>query len=390
MSALFRPPIGGVSIVRTVRCFIGPLIGLFVLLFALPAGAHQFQVEPVSVTIRPQATFIHVEFVGNVQDITQAVTVQDSEKRGDEFAPEVLQRMTEYLNGHLFISQNGEALPATVTVLRFQSGLDPTQARFRMVARYPRAIVSKDAEKAPITITSNLFDYLPNAVSMVTVSGLVHKLVSGDPTKNSATIDPSAFASNLFRNIRDFLILGAEHIVTGPDHILFILAFLLVAPNLPSLIRTLTGFTIAHSITLVLSTLGIVQFDARIVDIAVAASIVYVGAENFFLKDMNRRFWVASGFGLVHGLAFAGNLRDAGLPEGSALFWSLLSFNLGVEIAQVILCLIAFPLVTLWRTGVEKRARSGAMTWPAVIRVTSAGVIIAGVYWLIQRAFGSA
>lgn len=365
------------------------VLGLFVAL--LPVGhafGHAFQVEPVSIILRPQDKFINAEFIGNVQDITQTVNVEANEKRGDEFAPAVLKRMTEYLNQHLVISQGGEKLKGEVVNLRFNAQLDPTQSRFTMVARYPRAHLDTAAKNKPITITSTLFDYLPNAVSMVTVGGLVHKLVSTDSSANSATIDPSAFVSNLFINIRDFMSLGIEHIFTGPDHICFILAFMLVAPNLKSLIKTLTGFTVAHSLTLILLTLGVIHVNPKWVDVAVALSIVYVGVENLVLKNQNWRFWVASGFGLVHGMAFAGNLKDAGLPEGSALFWSLLSFNLGVEAAQVIICVACFPLLMKWKASTEKTGRAGGLSWKAITNIVSVGIIIAGTYWLIQRAFG--
>jgi hydrogenase/urease accessory protein HupE len=189
----------------------------------------------------------------------------------------------------------------------------------------------------------------------------------------ATTIDPSALASNLLRNVRDFLALGVVHIFEGIDHVLFILGLLLVSTSLRGLVKTLTGFTIAHSITLILSTLSVITPPARLVDTLVALSIVYVGLENILrntadAKGTDHRFWIASGFGLVHGFAFATNLREAGLPEGSALFWSLLSFNVGVEIAQVTIAAAAFPLLLLWKRSTEQRQRYGGMPWTSVVR----------------------
>jgi TctA family transporter len=163
----------------------------------------------------------------------------------------------------------------------------------------------------------------------------------------------------------------------------------MVSENLKQLIKTLTGFTIAHSITLVLTTIGVFHVNARIVDIFVALSIVYIGVENLFVKSLKHRFWIASGFGLVHGFAFASNLRDAGLPEGNALFWSLLSFNLGVETAQVIICATAFPLLMLWKRDIERHARGGSLTWPTIVRIASCGIILIGGKWLIERLLGA-
>jgi hypothetical protein len=137
------------------------------LLLALPAArAHQLQVEPVAVVLRPQAAFINAEFSGNVQDITQipGVTLDTAETRGDAFTPETERRLEAYLNEHFRLAQGGRPLAGTIKILRHESGLDPTRARFKMVVRYPRT----EGGGAPgtgdaITVTSTLFDYLPNA-----------------------------------------------------------------------------------------------------------------------------------------------------------------------------------------------------------------------------------
>lgn len=367
---------------RLRRAAASALLVFAVAACAAVAHAHQLQVEPLAVVLRPQQTFVSAEFSGNVQDITQSINVEDGEKRGDGFAPAAEKRAQAYVNQHFLLKQDGRTLAGTLVSLRQQGDLDPTHARFHLTMRYPRPGGANAAR--PFTVTSTLADYLPNALTTVSVTGLQRNLKTGEAT----TIDPSAFAVNLLTNVRDFFALGVEHIFSGPDHILFILALLLVSPTLKSLIKTLTGFTIAHSITLILSTLGVFTVDARIVDVVVALSIVYVGLENIFLKSTRHRFWVASGFGLVHGLAFAGNLRDAGLPEGSALFWSLLSFNGGVEAAQVMICAAAFPLLMLWKRNTEARQKYGGLPWPSVVRVASTGVVIAGAYWLLQRVVG--
>lgn len=345
-----------------------------------PARAHQLQVEPVAVVIRPQENFIHAEFAGNVQDITQipGAMASGADRQGDGFTPAFEKRLEAYLNENFVLRQNGTVLPGTITSLRQKSEIDPTRARFRLFLRYAKAA------NGPLSITSTLFDYLPNALTTVNVGGFQRNLRPGE----SAAVDPSALAVNLLTNVRDFLLLGMVHIFEGMDHVLFILALLLVAPSLKSLIKTLTGFTIAHSITLILSTLGVITLPGRAVEIFVALSIVYVGLENLRGGTGRHRFWIASGFGLVHGFAFAQNLREAGLPEGNGLFWSLLSFNLGVETAQVLICLAAFPLLMLWKRGTERRQKYGGMTWKSVVRTASLGVVIAGGYWLLQRVLG--
>jgi hydrogenase/urease accessory protein HupE len=222
---------------------------------------------------------------------------------------------------------------------------------------------------------------------MIVAGGTTQRLKTG----NQATINPSDMATNLMRNVQQFLISGMEHIFTGPDHMLFIFAFLLATTSFKSIIKTLTGFTIAHSVTLVLTTLGILSFPARLVDVIVALSIVFVGVENIIglrkESEFKKRFWVATGFGFIHGFAFAGNLKDMGLPEGSALIWSLLSFNLGVETAQVLICCLAFPLLLLWRKDTEKR-RGSSMNWKSIQLMLSGLIAGAGLVWMFQRLFG--
>lgn len=346
------------------------------------AFAHQLQVEPVAVVLRPQETFIAASFSGNVQDITQipGVTKDDEERSGDRFTRAFEQRLEQYVNDRFVLTQSGKHFRGKLTDLRYEPGVDVTKARFELAMRYERT----GDKNAPLTIANNLFDYLPNALATVNVAGFQRNLKPGE----SQTVDPSALAVNLLTNIWGFFKEGVVHIFQGPDHILFILALLLVSPTLKSLIKTLTGFTIAHSITLIVTTLTRVPVAPRLVDILVAVSIIYVGVENIVLKSTAHRFWMASGFGFVHGFAFAQNLRDIGLPEGNGLFWSLLSFNLGVEAAQVIICSLAFPLLMLWKASVEKRQKYGAMEWATVVKLASVGVIIAGGYWLTQRAFG--
>ena len=180
---------------------------------------------------------------------------------------------------------------------------------------------------------------------------------------------------------RAFTLSGIHHIVIGPDHVLFVVGLLLLGGSLSRLLLIVSAFTVGHSITLSLATLGIVQPPAHIVEPAIALSIVYVGADNLLVGEHGRdtRAWVALFFGLVHGFGFASVLREIGLPSKSMAL-SLFSFNLGVEIGQaVIVLIVASALAALKR-------RSPA----AFRRMTLAGsivVIAAGVYWFVERVF---
>ena len=175
-----------------------------------------------------------------------------------------------------------------------------------------------------------------------------------------------------------YLVIGVEHILLGFDHVLFVIALILQGGSMLSLLAIVTAFTVAHSITLALSVLGIASLPGQIVEPVIALSIAYVAAENLFRRDraVSRRWAVGFLFGLVHGFGFAGALREVGLPaDGLAL--ALLGFNLGVEAGQALI--VAALLPVLWwigRLGWQNRA----------VQVSSAAIMAVGVVLLVERA----
>jgi len=178
-----------------------------------------------------------------------------------------------------------------------------------------------------------------------------------------------------------FFKLGLEHIWTGYDHLLFLLGLLVVCRRFKSIVAIITCFTVAHSITLALATLDLASLPAWLVEPLIAASIVYVGVENFYLpeKEQARRGLLTFGFGLVHGFGFASVLRDLGVGSkgGGGIATPLLAFNLGVEIGQICVAAVVLPL--LWWAFRAERVR----VWS--VRLVSGLVITAGLYWLIER-----
>lgn len=312
----------------------------------MPASAHPLQVEPVIITIYPQQTFLSAIITGNIQDITVGCNITPAERLGDGFTHPAEQRVQKYINNHFTMALDGRPLVGKLTEFSYQAQMDPTKSRYHLSLHYdkPAQVIGKGV----LTLTSTLFDYLPNSKTVISINGIQKTLMHGEAT----TIDPSALAVNLLHNLYDFCMLGINHIFTGPDHMLFIVGLLMVSSSLHGLIKTLTGFTIAHSITLALSALSIIVIPARICDIFIALSIIYVGVENLFygtprgVNIAKHRFWIASSFGLIHGFGFSDTLREVGLPQ-QGLAWCLLSFNAGVEIAQVIICCVVFPLMML-------------------------------------------
>ena len=145
---------------------------------------------------------------------------------------------------------------------------------------------------------------------------------------------------------RRFFLLGVGHILTGYDHLAFLLALLLAGGRLRSVAKIVTSFTAAHSVTLALATLNVVNLPPSIAEPMIAASIVYVGLENVLRPGARRRWLLTFAFGLIHGFGFATALRELGLgAPGTGAAVPLLSFNLGVECGQLSVVAVVLPLV---------------------------------------------
>ena len=193
--------------------------------------------------------------------------------------------------------------------------------------------------------------------------------------------DSITAASEVARSFTNFLCLGVKHILTGYDHLLFLFALLLVARGFFSSLGIITSFTVAHSITLALATLHLVQIPSRIVEPLIAASIVFVGIENLLHGDIpTARRVVAFGFGLIHGFGFASALREAGIGSGTGgIVLPLFSFNLGVELGQIMVAALALPII--WRL------RENPMFIARWAPACSAAVVLLGSFWFVQRVW---
>jgi len=185
-------------------------------------------------------------------------------------------------------------------------------------------------------------------------------------------------AAHSFAN---FVSLGVKHILTGYDHLLFLFGLLLVARGFLSSLGIITSFTIAHSITLAVATLHLVQIPSRIVEPLIAASIVFVGIENLFRGDIPKaRRMVPFGFGLIHGFGFASALREAGIGSGTGgIVLPLFSFNLGVELGQIMVAAAALPII--WKL------RASPMFIARWAPACSAAVVLLGSFWFVQRVW---
>jgi hypothetical protein len=183
----------------------------------------------------------------------------------------------------------------------------------------------------------------------------------------------------IYEVIADYIVLGFEHIVPkGLDHILFILGIFLLSYHLKPLLWQVSLFTLAHTITLGLSMNGVIQLPAYIVEPLIALSIVYVGIENIFAQSLHKsRLFLIFFFGLLHGLGFAGVLSDFGMPN-YAFATALISFNIGVELAQIAIILLAFFSLTFWFRH---------KTWYRhyIVIPSSALIALIALYWTAER-----
>lgn len=279
----------------------------------------------------------------------------------------------------------------THVTLSFENGPDCVRTHESAVPKNDHVVITEHwqcpHDSGALIYRVTLFHEIdPVSRHMVSVDGdrkFIGLLSVSTPQMSVTQSVPTAWQTFL-----RYLVAGTEHIAIGYDHIAFLLAVIVLARRFWPLFKVITAFTIAHSITLTLAVLDIVSLPSRLVETLIAASIVYVAAENFFVKDIRHRWWLTFAFGLMHGFGFASVLRDYGLPR-DALGLALAAFNIGVEIGQL---LIVVAAVLIWRAGFMLAEAGGLVRTEKVERrvslAISTAVLAAGLYWLGERLLG--
>ena len=203
--------------------------------------------------------------------------------------------------------------------------------------------------------------------------------LDGDTTSSPFPISTDLLPPTRMEVVRQYLKLGFTHIVPGGlDHILFVLGIFLLSTKLRPVLMQVTAFTIAHSITLGLTIYGLVSVSPRIVEPMIALSIAYVAIENLTTSQLKPwRVAIVFAFGLLHGMGFAGVLKELGLPR-SEFLTALVTFNVGVECGQLAVIGAAFVLVAAW-------ARTKPWYRPRFVVPASAAIAATGIFWTIQR-----
>lgn len=313
--------------------------------------------------------------------------------RGTAFAPEELPRLAprlEAVAAQLFdVTQNGRRLAArsTKVALTVEAEVEltvvypaPATGPLVIVARHVQAL--GPAYASALTLTQDEpAAVLGTAVFTTEVPDLVVQVLG--TAAPHAPPAPAADSDEARIGFARTFTLGVEHILLGFDHLLFLAGLLIACRRVRPMLIIVTAFTIAHSITLVVGALNWVVLPGRIVEPLIAASIVFVGIENLVRRDAApARVALCFAFGLVHGLGFAGALRDLGLGQrGTSIALPLLGFNLGVEAGQLLVVAVLLPALLLLRR------KPNLARW--VLPTASVCVATAGGYWLLDRTFFS-
>jgi hydrogenase/urease accessory protein HupE len=336
-----------------ICCAIG---GAILVALASAAQAHDPGLSSAGLTI-------------NSQSIEAVVTFNRRDLDGLGSANDALAR------GLLQITADGNAL--TPTAIGFEIDVNGN-AIFHL--HYHAPVLA-----GTLRIASGVIDDLPfghrQIVTVQSAKGgvLLERLIGARDNEVIVQLANMPLQNAPRSNFVDFLLLGVRHILTGYDHLLFLAALLVACSTLTAAARLITCFTIAHSISLALATFNIVSLTPRIVEPAIAASIVYVGLENILARrPLHWREALTFGFGLIHGLGFATALREMGVGEGTGgVAVPLFSFNLGVETGQLAIAAIMLPLtLRLKRTDNLPR-----LAVPAL----SCLIACAGAFWFVER-----
>jgi hydrogenase/urease accessory protein HupE len=341
---------------------------------AMPAAAHPAPFSYLDVRVEPDACEVGV--VVHIYDVAHDLGISPMEQLLDDAVLRdraaaiqalVASRLTLLADGRPLAAgpwSPPEAVPERQAIrLRVRHGLTSAPGR--------------------VTVSTVMFPYDPQHQTFV-------NFYERGTLASQAILDRGRSESDFFSGTRQgvravmqkFIPSGMHHILIGPDHLLFLVGLLLLGGTLRQLALVVTAFTLAHSVTLSLAALNVFTPPAQIVEPAIALSIVYVGADNLLVRGgRDMRAWIAFAFGLIHGFGFANVLRDMELP-GRALGWSLFSFNLGVEIGQLLVVVAVGGVLVALRSRSDTAGRRLAVAG-------SVAVIAAGTYWFIQRVFFS-
>lgn len=375
------------------------LAQLYALLVALLFGfapqashAHAFNATDAAVHFEPEAGLFTVRFDINMEAILAGVDpgVKDTSEspqaaeydRMRSLPPAELERefapfKDKFLAGMTFLI-DGKPVPVTVQTLEFRDVGDLAKPRKTMLQ--VEGAMPKDAKTFAFGWKPEFGKILFRTIAPHARTMHIEIIEKGAMTQTIMIDDVKS--RSIWNMIGDFIAVGFTHIIPkGTDHILFVVGIFLLSTKVKPILSQVTAFTVAHTITLGLGTAGYVNLPTGIVEPLIAASIVYVGVENIMRPTLS--VWrpaVVFCFGLLHGLGFAGILREFKIPDSDFLL-GLLSFNVGVELGQLAIITVCFLLVGIW---------FGNKPWYRQRIVIPGSLIISVIaaFWFVQRVTG--
>src|SRR6516162_2418100 len=350
---------------------------LLLALAAVPAYAHDAGVSSSEISVNGRVVVVEINALA--RDYEKATNVRISEARSGFVNAAALAVMAPAVLG--YVRSHAEVLSDDVPCKpdEGKAWAADTHVTVTLVWTCP--------DSGALRYRLNLFrDVDPSAQHLVSLKTETAKQ-DFVLDKNTSELPLSGVVPSTFDVARHFLAAGVEHIFLGYDHIAFLIAIILWASRLWPVVKAVTAFTVAHSITLSLAALDVVRIPSAIIEPAIAASIVYVAAENFTTRETGKRWREAFIFGLLHGFGFARALEELGLPR-EKLIAALAAFNCGVEIGQVVIVATAFGLLSAFdRWQISKP--SGPVRSPAFVHAVSFAIVVLGSYWFVSRAFAS-
>jgi hydrogenase/urease accessory protein HupE len=340
---------------------------------AVPVAAHPAPFSYLDVVLLDNS--LDVTLVAHTYDLAHDLKIEPMERLLDPaFVKTETARLVPLLLSRLQIEVNGRSVScqesSPVELLAERQSL-----KFHLSCGAERAgVVSVTGQMFPYDLTHQTFLNIYEGDDLRTQAILYHNRTSFEYFAGTR--------QGVMEVVRRFVPAGIHHILIGPDHLLFLFGLLLLGGSLKQLALVVSAFTVAHSVTLSLAALNLVNPPARVIEPAIALSIVYVGADNLLVsggRDM--RAWIALAFGFIHGFGFANVLREMNLPS-RALGWSLFSFNLGVEIGQLAVVIAVASTLAWLRTRNQVVGRG-------LVFAGSVVVMAAGTFWFVQRVFFS-
>ena len=378
--------------------FLATVLALGALLTLNPAWAHKPSDSYLTLRATEGQNAVTVRWDIALRDLDYVLTL-DRDGNGELTWGEVRQRdadITKLATSRLALTANGTACPLTPSgPLMLDTHSDGNYAVLSLTAQCP----GEGALKAPLKLNySMLFDVDPSHRGLVqwvapgqdTASTAQALVFGNESAEQTLALQPAG----AWQTLKQYIFDGVWHIWIGYDHILFLLSLLLPAVLLrragqwepaPTLkgsfvevLKVVTAFTLAHSITLSLAALGVISLPSRLVESVIAASVVLAALNNLRGTIEGKRWVMAFVFGLIHGFGFASVLADLGLPQ-NALVVALVGFNVGVELGQLAIVAVFLPIAFVLRR-----------TWFYRVGVLTGGSILVAVlasWWLAQRLF---